>query len=293
MCLIAFALNVSPRWPLAIASNRDEAWDRPTLPLDIWTGGSGKQIVSGRDLRAGGTWLGTTAAGRVAFLTNVREGQASSRATAPNSRGELVTRWLEGSLDAAGFMASTDATAYGGFNLVLGDWQTGNWTWLSNRRLQASGVVTLPDDGWKFRDLQPGVYGLSNAALDTPWPKTVALKSAMESAMAATDTDTHVQAPNEDLLWKAMASRQLATSAELPATGMPPALEAALSSAFVDIPERAYGTRCSTLLLAHRDGSSSASGNVSVQIEERTFVGGTSARWQVTRQATRWPHFPV
>jgi uncharacterized protein with NRDE domain len=288
MCLIAFALNVSSRSPLVIAANRDESWDRPTLPLDTWTGASPRQIVSGRDLRAGGTWLGTTATGRVAFLTNVREGQASADIATPNSRGELVTRWLEGDMDAAGFMACTDATVYGGFNLVLGDWQTGNWTWLSNRNLRAPAGVALPDGGWKFRALLPGIYGLSNGALDTPWPKTVALKSAMERAMAATDADTNASAPNETLLWKALANRQRFRPAELPATGVPPALEEALSSAFVDIPEKAYGTRSSTLLVTHRESSCAASGDVSVQMEERTFAGGTPARWQAARQTTHW-----
>jgi uncharacterized protein with NRDE domain len=290
MCLIAFAIDVSSSWPLVIAANRDESWHRPTLPLDTWTGNSDQQIVSGRDLRAGGTWLGTTDRGRVAFLTNVREVQASSSAAPPRSRGELVTRWLAGSMDAAAFMDGTEANAYGGFNLVLGDWETGNWSWLSNRTLRASGAVALPHGDWEFRALRPGVYGLSNGALDTPWPKTVALKNALDRAMAATD-EGDGPAPNEALLWKALADRQRARSAELPFTGVSRDSEEALSSAFVDIPEKAYGTRCSTLLLAHRDVCSSSSG-VFVQIEERTFEGGTLAQWKVARRATRWMRPP-
>ena len=185
MCLAAFAIHASARWPLVIASNRDESFDRSTLPLAQWKGKSGQSIISGRDGRAGGTWLGITGAGRVALLTNVREQMIASGAPYPRSRGELVVRWLEGDMDAATFMESTDHLAYGGFNLVLGDWQTGNWTCLSNRHAEIeTGGGRLPAQqkpgaGWHMRALPPGVYGLSNAALDTPWPKTTALKSAL------------------------------------------------------------------------------------------------------------------
>ncbi|MDQ3060701.1 MAG: NRDE family protein [Pseudomonadota bacterium] len=117
MCLIAFAIGVSQRWPLVIAANRDEYLDRPTLALSRWRTASGQEIVSGRDLRAGGTWLGMTPGGRVAFLTNVRGPAAQA---APRSRGELVTRWLETTQDAEGFVSTLAQTGalYGGFNLV-------------------------------------------------------------------------------------------------------------------------------------------------------------------------------
>ena len=94
MCLIAFAIGASKRWPLVIASNRDEFVDRPTLPLDWWKTACGQEIISGRDLRAGGTWLGMTPAGRVAFLTNVRE---AAPKVALSSRGELVNWWGQSS----------------------------------------------------------------------------------------------------------------------------------------------------------------------------------------------------
>ena len=103
MCLIAFAINASARWPLVIASNRDEFLDRPTLPLNDWKTASDQRILSGRDLRAGGTWLGATPDGRVAFVTNVRQAQPQAAA---RSRGELVTRWLESRLDGASFAAA-------------------------------------------------------------------------------------------------------------------------------------------------------------------------------------------
>ncbi len=232
MCLIAFAIGASERWPLVVAANRDEFLDRPTLPLARWTSDAGTEIFSGRDIRAGGTWMGLTAAGRIAMLTNVR-GPASL--TGDRSRGELVTNWLDGKLDAAGFMARIDGPAYGGFNLVLGDIHSGAWHWLSNK----------PGPGLESRALQPGIYGLSNGALDTPWPKTQGLKKALHSALTASDADVL-----EAELMRALKDRRRAGREDLPSTGVPLALEEALSSAFVDFPEHRYGTRCSSVLLA-------------------------------------------
>ncbi|WP_372827111.1 NRDE family protein [Polaromonas sp.] len=232
MCLIAFAIGASARWPLVIAANRDEFLDRPTLPLAPWRSDAGTDIISGRDIRAGGTWLGLTAAGRLAMLTNVR-GPASL--TGEKSRGELVTRWLESSEDAATFMAQIDGPAYGGFNLVLGDFNSGVWHWLSNK----------PGPALESRALAPGVYGLSNGALDTPWPKTLGLKKTLHSALAASDEKALEQA-----LMTALRDKRRAGREDLPSTGVPLALEEALSSAFVDFPEHGYGTRCSTVLVA-------------------------------------------
>lgn len=252
MCLVAFAINASKRWPLVIASNRDEFFDRPTLPLARWQSAAGHSIVSGRDARAGGTWLGMTSLGRVAFLTNVRQASLPGQPTQPTfakSRGELVMRWLEGRMTATQFMLDTDSASYGGFNLVVGDWQTGQWSWISNRLFE-----TDPDGstahrpkaaGWCSRVLGPGVYALSNAALDTPWPKTLALKAALTRALGAAD-----KAGLEKPLWDALASRSYASTESLPDTGVSSELERALSSAYVDSPERGYGTRCSTVLVA-------------------------------------------
>lgn len=232
MCLIAFAIGASKRWPLLIAANRDEFLDRPTLPLAPWRTEAGTDIISGRDIRAGGTWMGLTAAGRIAMLTNVR-GPASL--TGEKSRGELVTRWLDSGSDAAAFMADIEAEAYGGFNLVLGDFNSGAWHWLSNK----------PGPGLESRLLEPGLYGLSNGALDTPWPKTLGLKKALHSALTASSEEALAL----DLM-AALRDRRRADREDLPSTGVPLALEEALSSAFVDFPEHGYGTRCSTVLLA-------------------------------------------
>ncbi|GBU15003.1 hypothetical protein AwPolaro_03810 [Polaromonas sp.] len=258
MCLIAFAINASARWPLVIASNRDEFLARPTQPLAVWTSESGQRIVSGQDLRAGGTWLGATPAGRVAFVTNVRQAQTPAAA---RSRGELVTRWLASSLDGARFGAelAADSAAYGGFNLVFGDFQRQQWTWASNQ--SAAGC------GWQTQTLRPGIYGLSNAQLDTPWPKTIELKRALTMALSTvpTNTDSGEQLLQRHL-WAALANPQRD----------PEALEDALSSAFVSSPEHAYGTRSSTLLLASaaqlRDGAQYCN----VSIEEKTYNYNTA-----------------
>lgn len=275
MCLVAFAINVSARWPLVIASNRDEFFNRPTLPLARWQATSGQTIVSGRDVLAGGTWLGMTPGGRIALLTNVRELPTATQPPAPKSRGELVMRWLEGDTDATEFMAQTDSTAYGGFNLVVGDYQTDSWTWLSNRSFEPSlsGPVAQRPQGnrWCSRALPPGVYGLSNATLDTPWPKTLALKAALTSAL-----DAALEVPDPVLLdtplWTALASRSRTSSESWPDTGLPGALEESLSSAFVDAPERAYGTRCSTLLVASAAENIQHKPCLNVRVEERTHA---------------------
>jgi uncharacterized protein with NRDE domain len=263
VCLVAFAINSSARWPLVIAANRDEFRERPTLPLSRWHSATGQEIIAGRDLRGGGTWLGISPGGRVAFLTNVREAQPSA---ATRSRGELVTRWLDSGADATNagdFCNTLNGAAYGGFNLVLGDFQNNAWTWLSNRPGADSAVNMQP--------LLPGVYGLSNAALNTPWPKTFALRHELAEALSdqadARDADA-LQAR----LWTALANRNRAALAQLPSTGVPLAMEEALSSAFVDFPERGYGTRSSTVLLASALDDSDRAPRWEVTMHERTHL---------------------
>lgn len=277
MCLVVFAIQASGRWPLVIASNRDESFDRPTLPLQRWQGFSGQTIISGRDERAGGTWLGVTLSGRVAFLTNVRErpGLSGLPAAAPRSRGELVTGWLDGNQNVDQFMADKDCAAYGGFNLVVGDWHRNEWSWLSNRPLLPSSRHADVNHGllagWAFKPLTPGIYGLSNASLDTPWPKTLALKAALSEALQNAE-EAGDSAAIQKSLWSALASRKpVAELRLLPDTGVPLEMEKALSSAFIDMPGRAYGTRCSTLLLAEVAVSGMQS-HQALQMHEKTYV---------------------
>ena len=276
MCLIAFAIGASDQWPVVIAANRDEFLDRPALPLSSWQTKAGQTMISGRDLLAGGTWFGTTPGGRIAMLTNVRE---LNPAASGKSRGELVTRWLAGNMSVQTFMEQTDSAAYGGFNLVLGKLATHggmprqNWSWLSNRRIdQSDGLADASrlagDDGWQMQPLLSGIYGLSNGGLDTPWPKTLALKQALEGALPAGDEEA-LAAP----LWQALKSQAKCGVESLPATGLPQELELALSSAFINEPSRGpagYGTRCSTLLIARP----TKPGGWLVSVEERSYQTG-------------------
>ncbi|MES2912523.1 MAG: NRDE family protein [Pseudomonadota bacterium] len=287
MCLVAFAINASARWPLVIAANRDESYERPTLPLQRWESPSGQIIISGKDLRAGGTWMGVTPDGRAAFLTNVRE-NLLSRTPEPSSRGELVTRWLDGDQTAQEFMSAVDPEEYGGFNLVLCDWRTKAWTWLGNRH-QNTSTEAPGKAGWVYRNLTDGVYGLSNAALDTPWPKTRALKAALNQALQGAASGES-SARMENRLWQALASRQQAAPELLPNTGVPAAWEKTLSSAFVHAPDRAYGTRCSTLLIAE-SGTGADDEQLVVRMQEKTFPGNseTNSPALALTQTLSWP----
>lgn len=240
MCLIAFAIGVHPSCPLLLAGNRDEFFDRPTAALHRWPDAS-TGIWAGRDQRDGGTWLGVSEAGRVALLTNVRSAQPGPGA---RSRGELATRWLHGEADVDAFAAGLDPTAYGGFNLVLGDLNGGGWTWLCNRDPKAPHTDHAPA-ALHRQDLTPGIYGVSNAALDTPWPKTQRLKTALAQAVNALDTDQDWLPP----LQAALANDQPLPPHDLPETGVPADWERALSSPFVRAPDRGYGTRSSLVML--------------------------------------------
>ena len=264
MCLTAFAIGVSPDWPLVIASNRDEFLTRPTLPLARWTTDSGQPVISGRDLLAGGTWLGLTPGGRAAFLTNVR---AARPKAAHRSRGELVTRWLESVSNAKIFVSDLmkqSPLTYGGFNLVLGDIKQGSWHWVTNKSSAGAPV-------WQVQSLKFGIFGLSNAALDTPWPKTVGLKSVLQSALTS-----HPKIANLDTLrarlWEALSNRELAFENNLPATGISRQAEKALSSAFVEFSEQAYGTRSSTLLLVNAGAGGGSLPGLKIQLAERTHL---------------------
>lgn len=202
MCLMAFALHPSPTLGLLLAANRDESLARPTQALHAWHTAAGTPVWAGRDLLEGGTWLGTTPSGRMGLLTNVRD---PAPTPAPRSRGELVTHWLDtarttphtpAAQAAANWVAwlGPRALDYGGFNLVLGDVAQGRWWWLNNRpdrvwpTLPAAvqALTTRPHPHLLVAELPPGVYGLSNAGLNTPWPKTWALTQALQAELNAT-----------------------------------------------------------------------------------------------------------
>lgn len=243
MCLIAFALDADPACPLLIAANRDEYLNRPTAPLHRWSLDDGTEVVGGRDLRDGGTWLGLNPQGRVAMLTNVRQAVMGPGA---RSRGELVTRWLQGDGDVDRFARDLDPEAYAGFNLVVGDFQARRWSWLGNRHPEQPHESHPP--ALHRQALGAGVYGLSNASLDTPWPKTQRLKQAVLASLEHLRHDA--SARWVDPLAQALFDSQPAPDPDMPRTGVPSDAERALSSAFVRMPDRAYGTRSSLLVSA-------------------------------------------
>lgn len=227
MCVVAFAWHSHPRWRLLLAGNRDEAHARPTAGLAHWTGTG---MLAGRDLRSGGTWVGLDRRGRVAVVTNVRDGIAAPHAGP--SRGALPTAFLDGSTDAAAMTATLleDAAAYAPFNLVLAD---ADACWhLGNHPLQREALAA-------------GVHGISNGRLDAPWPKTRRLCAALQ---------TWIDAGSDELqpLWDALADRCIAADQELPDTGIGLELERQLSSAFIR--GDAYGTRACTVIAVDHDG---------------------------------------
>ena len=227
MCLVVVALGAHPRYSLVVAANRDEYHARPALPAQWGVRAPYAGVLAGRDLAAGGTWLGVRGDGRWALVTNVREGRGGDT-TAP-SRGELVPDVLNASPASALAALGKRAAAYNGFNLLAGDAESA--TWMSNR---ANGKLSLSQ----------GIHGLSNARLDTPWPKVMRTRDAMGAWAARGDDDL---AP----LFAALADRTRARDADLPATGVPLEWERLLSAPF--IVGDGYGTRCSTVLAIGRD----------------------------------------
>ena len=171
MCLVAFALDQSSRFPFVMAANRDEFFDRPAARLGWWEPETpGPAILGGRDLQAGGTWLGLTALGRLGMVTNIRDPQDMDP-QAP-SRGQIVPQWLKGDLHMSMLWPRLAMSGYNGFNMIALDFAQGECFWLNNKRL-------YPER------LQRGIFGLSNAQLNTPWPKVQRLKAAMKAAIPA------------------------------------------------------------------------------------------------------------
>ena len=231
VCLILFAHALHPHFPLLLSANRDEFHDRPTAPLAEWPDAPG--VFGGRDLRGGGTWFGVDRRGRWAAVTNFRDPADLTVTTAP-SRGLLVSEYLTGESPPADFARNLAPVAsdFSGFNLLLG--APDEVWWLSNR--------ASPE---RWGPLDPGLYGVSNHLLDTPWPKVVRGKRALSEIVAA-------PSPSPDDLLRPLLDQALAADHDLPTTGVPRDLERALSAAFINTP--GYGTRSSTALLLHRDG---------------------------------------
>lgn len=224
-----FAYRAHARFPLILAANRDEFRERPAQPAHWWA--DLPQILAGRDLQAGGTWLGITRSGRFAAITNHRDLRRAP--IGGPSRGRLVRMALEGEIDPAG---STD---YEGFNLLHGTVDA----------LRYHNNIQQVDEA-----LAPGIHGLSNAFLDTPWPKVERAKAGLEKLLDADDPALITG------LFALLADGSPAPDDLLPDTGLPLELERAASSIFIPTP--GYGTRCSTVILVDDQGL--------VRFEERT-----------------------
>lgn len=271
MCLIALAWGVSPDYPLVIAANRDEVYDRPTAALAQWTTATGHTIVSGRDLKDGGTWMGFAPNGRFAMLTNVRNPLATAPQGAP-SRGELVMAWLSSMLKAQPWCAERDLAAYAGFNLIVGDWAHQQCHYMSNQSSE-----------YAVHSLQRGqIYGLSNAALNTPWPKTQWLMAQVREHLKNSDNHKAPQTLTMRLL-TALQNAELAPNQYLPQTGVANDLESALSSVFVRYPLSApvYGTRSSLCAILGTDAA--------LQLTETSYAAPEQTV-QTVQTTLRWPY---
>ena len=256
MCLVLIALNSHPDYSLIVAANRDEFYDRPTAPAAFWA--DAPSVLGGRDLKAGGTWLGVDRRGRLAAVTNYRQGQRER--PAPRSRGRLVSDFLmtdTGALEHIKGVRS-DAGLYNGFNLIASD--AGGLFYYSNRE-------------GRVRTLAPAVYGLSNHLLDTPWPKVASTKAAFDALLNGGAFDLTAD------LFALLSDRNRADDDLLPSTGVGREWERLLSSAFIASDD--YGTRSSTVVLVGRAGG--------ITFIERTFgprgARGTQARFEFQRDA--------
>ncbi len=239
MCLIALALQQHPEYPLILIANRDEFYHRPTTSAAFWQ--DQPEIFAGRDLEAGGTWLGINRSGRLAALTNVRDGNDNFQGA--RSRGLLPLDFLKSDLSAQSFMQKLQLQGhiYSGFNLLT---------------LDLKGLLEHSENcGFHFNNkthkanpLSPGINTLSNGSLNTPWPKTRALHAALANHL----TDNHEQNLDSQQLLDLLTNTQQYPDKQLPNTAVSLAWERVLSPLFIH--SKGYGTRASTAVLLNRKG---------------------------------------
>jgi uncharacterized protein with NRDE domain len=224
MCLILFSYTKHPGYRLVLVANRDEFYDRPTLPLAAWQ--EAPTIYAGRDVKGSGTWLGVSRCGRLAALTNYRD-PAAQDSQAP-SRGLLISRFLKGADTPENYLEKVRKSGhrYNGFNLLVGDQKT--LCYYSNR---GDGIASL----------RPGLYGLSNHLLDTAWPKVARGKHRLKKILDGEEG----WGVNE--LFGVLSDRAIAPDDQLPDTGVGRDWERLLSPLFITSPT--YGTRSSSVLL--------------------------------------------
>lgn len=254
MCLIVFALNQHPRYPVILVGNRDEYYARTSTPMHWWPE---PKLLAGRDEQAGGTWLGLTETGKWSAVTNFR-GPVQNPSPS-QSRGELVVNSLlsKNPVDEIARQISSKADRYSGFNLLIGD---GNdVVWLSNRS------NTEPTQPAK---LESGIFGLSNHLLDTPWPKVQKAKQGLAEIIAADELDPV-------RLLDVLANDSRPPDQLLPDTGVGIDKERVFSSMFIADSNMQYGTRCTTAMLISADNR--------IQVAERTHPELTVANFDFRR----------
>ncbi|MFB5661738.1 NRDE family protein [Alteribacillus sp. HJP-4] len=228
MCLIVLGVQAHPSFPIIVVSNRDEFYERPTERLHRW---SNSPVMAGRDLKKGGTWMGASIYGDFAAVTNIRN---PDEKTALWSRGALVKDFLEDSCKNYFFKeAEADREKYGGFNLIAGEGE--KLYYLTNQ------------DNETRKLLGPGVYGLSNARLDTPWPKVKKAKQRFKRVLSGMGADLLI-----DDLFDVLSDKTEAAEELLPVTGVSLELEKALSPMFINF--EGYGTRVQTIYALNKHG---------------------------------------
>ncbi len=229
MCLIAFAYRIHPRYKFILVANRDEFWDRPTKNAHWWD--DDPHILAGKDMKAHGTWLGVSRTGQFTAVTNYREVPLPPSGT--TSRGHLTRNFLKDDISPQSYVIqlAKKSEHYSGFNLIVGNLE--ELYYCSNR--------TSPHLPF-YIPLPPGVYGLSNRLLDTPWPKVLNAKSRILRVLS------HMQLSSMQLL-DLLSDHSLAKDSALPNTGVDKWLESKLSAMCIDIPESRYGTRITSALL--------------------------------------------
>lgn len=247
MCLLVFSYKQHPKYDLIFATNRDEFYGRPTRPAQFWE--EHPSVLAGKDLKAGGTWLGITKDGKFSALTNYRD--TSIQKEDPPSRGHLVLDFLIGDEDPEKYLQEVDkkANEYHGFNLLVGNMK--RLMYYSNQQKE-------------LIEIEPGLHGLSNKFMDTPWPKVRKAKNKLQKIVKE-DEDENENDVSEEKLFDLLLDHERAPDEELPDTGISKEMERAVSPIFIKTEN--YGTRNSTIVLVDKSGK--------VTFEERRFKSGT------------------
>lgn len=232
MCVAFLAYQQIPHYPLMVTLNRDEFYNRPTLPLQTWES-NGQKIVSGIDQAGGGTWMGMSPQGRIALITNYRD--MTNHKTGVASRGDLVRRFLEGAVPVADYIREVRETKddYNGYNLIFGE-------------IELMYYYSNVQD--TLIELKPGIYGISNHVLDTPWPKVVRGKARFTELLQS-------GAPQVEDILELMGDITPAEDGDLPATGLKYELEKTVSSIFIASAKYSYGTRSTSVISVDDNGN--------------------------------------